>query len=142
MKKLALPLALAAAALATGGCSKEKTCAADETLCGDSCTSLQSDSAHCGACGTSCGAGQACLAGACVACGSTSCQAEVVAACFNGNEVRAFGSDLAQVGSPVPTTASGPASFAYLGGALYVADGSGRRRRPDLPRGRPPRWPR
>lgn len=69
MRTHALLLA-ALAGLATlpacgGDSKKEVTCAADEVVCGGRCTSIQLDSANCGACGTSCGAFQECNAGAC-----------------------------------------------------------------------------
>jgi len=123
MKKL-LP-ALAAALVATA-CSSQKLCPADERLCSDSCVSLQSDPRNCGACGNACGAGQGCSLGVCVACGPSGegCKAEVLAACFNTDQVRAFDASLAQVGAPV-ATAAGPASFAALAGAVYVADNTG-----------------
>ncbi len=37
------------------------------TQCGDVCVDLKVDSTNCGACGTACGAGKVCTAGACVA---------------------------------------------------------------------------
>jgi hypothetical protein len=40
-------------------------CTAGKTPCGDSCVGLQDDTLNCGKCGTTCGAGQACVAGAC-----------------------------------------------------------------------------
>jgi hypothetical protein len=127
MKNLALPLltALALAALAAG-CTPEKICPSDQRLCGGACVSLQSDPQNCGACGAACGAGQGCSLGACVACGANGehCKADVLAACFNANQVRAFDASLVQVGAPVDTSA-GPASLAALGGAIYVADSTG-----------------
>lgn len=59
--------ALTALALALGACDgdHEKTCAAGEQLCGGACTSVEIDSANCGACGAACGAYQECNAGAC-----------------------------------------------------------------------------
>jgi sulfatase modifying factor 1 len=41
-------------------------CAAGQTACGGRCVDMQSDVAHCGACGRACGAGQSCCAGTCV----------------------------------------------------------------------------
>lgn len=121
------PLALALAALGTGCSSKEKTCPSDQALCGESCVSLQSDANNCGACGHTCGAGQGCLLSACVDCsaGGQGCKADVLAACFNANQVRAFDTTLAPVGAPVTTSASGPGSFATLQGAIYVVDVTG-----------------
>jgi DNA-binding beta-propeller fold protein YncE len=70
MRQLLLLAALAilTALSACSGSEREKTCAAGETLCDGRCTSTQIDSAHCGACGTACGAFQECDAGTC-ACG-------------------------------------------------------------------------
>ena len=123
MKKL---LPWLTAALVATGCSSQKVCSTDQVLCGSSCVSLQSDPSNCGACGNACGAGQGCSLGACVACGpgGEGCKAEVLAACFNAAQVRAFDTSLAAVGAPV-TTAAGPASFSALGGAIYVTDNTG-----------------
>jgi len=41
-------------------------CQAAETNCSGVCADLTKDAAHCGACGTACGAGSLCCAGACV----------------------------------------------------------------------------
>jgi hypothetical protein len=127
MKNRPLPLlaALAVAALA-GGCTAEKSCPADQHLCGGACVSLQSDPRNCGACGAACGTGQGCSLGACVDCGPNGegCKADVLAACFNAKQVRAFDASLVQVGAPVDTS-GGPASLAALGGAIYVADSTG-----------------
>ena len=52
------------------------TCAAPKTTCGASCVDTQTDFGNCGACGTSCVAGQVCAAGKCaLACagGATKC---------------------------------------------------------------------
>jgi len=40
-------------------------CAPDETACASECVDTDTDREHCGACGTTCGVGQACVAGAC-----------------------------------------------------------------------------
>ena len=58
---------------ATGFC--ETSCPTGSALCGSTagttatvfCKDLQSDATHCGACGTVCASGQACVAGACTA---------------------------------------------------------------------------
>jgi hypothetical protein len=123
-RRLALPaLALA---LVASGCSSEKICSVDQAKCADTCTSLQSDALNCGACGTKCASGEACSLGACVPCGANGegCKADVLAACFNANQVRAFDSSLAPVGAPV-ATAKGPGGFASLAGATYVLDVTG-----------------
>jgi len=122
MKNRLLPV-LTALALAAAGCNPtaEKICPSDQRLCGGACVSLQSDPQNCGACGTACGAGQGCSLGVCVA---SAPKADVLAACFNVNQVRAFDAALVQVGAPVATSA-GPGSLAALGGAIYVADVTG-----------------
>jgi hypothetical protein len=108
------------------GCSSQKLCATDEILCSGACVSKESDAANCGACGKSCASQQACLAGSCVACGSSGlCQAEVYTACFNSDDVRAFDTSLVQVGPSVPTSGEGPISFSFISGTLYVADSVG-----------------
>ncbi|MBI2395651.1 MAG: hypothetical protein HYV09_39160 [Deltaproteobacteria bacterium] len=48
-------------------------CPSAQTLCGGSCTNTKFDPANCGACGTACGAGEVCVAGACA--GSSACTA-------------------------------------------------------------------
>lgn len=129
MKRLLAPLPSLALALAMLGaaCSSAKTCSSDQNLCGGSCVSLQSDAHNCGACGHNCGAGQGCSLGACIDCGASGagCSADVLAACFNANQVRAFDTALVEVGSPVATSAKGPGSFATLQGATYVVDVTG-----------------
>lgn len=48
------------------GCSDTKPdCRGDATVCGDTCVSLRTDVANCGACGNVCPAGQTCSQGAC-----------------------------------------------------------------------------
>ena len=52
-------------------------CATGTTMCGTECVDTQSSRAHCGECGTTCGAGEACIDGACgVICpsGQTVCE--------------------------------------------------------------------
>jgi hypothetical protein len=115
---------LLAALLAFSACSSnELTCAADQQVCSNACASLQSDARNCGACGNTCGTGQGCSAGACVDCAANpaACTAAVAVACFNTNEVRFAGEDLAAVGPPLAVGA-GPSSFAHLGGAFFVAN--------------------
>lgn len=55
-------------------------CPPNERVCDNQCTKVLTDASHCGACGTTCAAGQVCEAGRCVAqctqpqnCGSASC---------------------------------------------------------------------
>jgi hypothetical protein len=120
-------LALALALFASGCSGKTLTCPSDEIACGDTCVLLQSDPQNCGGCGSRCGTGQACLVGACVDCGANGegCKADVLASCFNGNEVRAFNSSLQVVRAPVRTSKTGPGSFATLASETYVLDTSG-----------------
>lgn len=49
-----------------GVCINPTACSTGLTRCGSSCTNLQNDSLHCGACGTACASGKSCAAGACV----------------------------------------------------------------------------
>ncbi len=49
------------------GCGAGMSCPIGTACCAGRCLDLQSDAAHCGACGTACSAGQACCAGACTA---------------------------------------------------------------------------
>lgn len=55
----------------TEGCAAHLTCEAGSCVCADGltdcgdCVDVQSDDAHCGACGVACGAGEQCIAGAC-----------------------------------------------------------------------------
>jgi len=123
---VALPVLALALVLAGSGCSSQTTCSSNQTLCGGECTSLQSDALNCGACGTKCGTGKGCSLGACVACGENGagCEAAVLAACFNANQVIAFDSSLVEVGAPVATS-KGPGSFVSHDGTTYVLDSTG-----------------
>ena len=63
-------LVLAAAlgsALFVASCAKpaSTSCSSNQTECGGSCTSVQTDNLNCGACGKSCGNGQTCNNGSC-----------------------------------------------------------------------------
>ncbi|HSD18940.1 MAG TPA: MXAN_6577-like cysteine-rich protein [Anaeromyxobacter sp.] len=58
-------LALALVMALLSGCNKELVCPVGEVDCGGRCVSLLSDAANCGACGTACGALEACSAGTC-----------------------------------------------------------------------------
>jgi hypothetical protein len=124
--------AAAAICLASAaGCGKEKTCAADQQLCGNSCTTVQQDPLNCGACGNACPAGEACSAGACTTCASACgagnrcvsglCVADLYLACFNTDEVRGSTGDLQAAGLPIAVD-DGPISLARLGGKLYAAN--------------------
>ncbi len=62
LSRLALTLTLALVA----GCKDDLVCPVGEVECGDRCVSLLSDEANCGACGSACGALEACSAGSCV----------------------------------------------------------------------------
>jgi len=122
MTKYLIPMLL----LALSACSSQTLCPSDEVLCGGSCVSVQSDTRNCGACGKVCSTGEGCFAGACQSCASSgACQAEVVAACFDTNEVREFNASLEELGAPIDTSGSGPIGFAYYGGSLFVADSIG-----------------
>ncbi len=116
---------IAALLLSAAACSgsKELVCSTDQQVCANACTSVRSDAQNCGACGRACGAGQGCSAGTCVDCAAdpAACTAVVAAACFNTNEVRFLGEDLAQVG-PALAVGRGPIAFGQAGGALAVAD--------------------
>jgi hypothetical protein len=59
-----VPALLAAAALALA-CTGGNPCTQPLERCGNFCYDLRSDRQHCGACGTVCDAGQACVLGAC-----------------------------------------------------------------------------
>ena len=59
------PLALALVMALLSGCNKDLVCPVGEVDCGGRCVSLLSDAANCGACGTACGALEACSAGTC-----------------------------------------------------------------------------
>jgi hypothetical protein len=125
--------------LALAACTEEKTCATDQTVCGDACAVLTTDPSNCGACGHACGEGQVCTAGACLygtaqncgalgrtcgsgeRCVSGACLADLYLACYNTDEVRGATSALAPAGVPL-ATAAGPIALAWLDGALYVAD--------------------
>jgi hypothetical protein len=59
-----------AVAMSAGGCGKSGSivggaCAAGYAQCGNSCVDLSTDPENCGACGHSCAAGVACVAGVC-----------------------------------------------------------------------------
>ncbi len=56
--------------MALAGCgSDDLVCGPGQVVCGEVCTDLTADGANCGACGTACGAGEACSMGSC----ATSC---------------------------------------------------------------------
>ena len=122
-RKVTLPGLALGALLLGAGCGEEKTCAADQRLCAGACVALQSDPRNCGACGQACGSGQGCSSGACVDCAAAPglCTTAVMAACFNLDQLRPIGADLAPSGPPL-ATGSGPSSLARGGDALYVAN--------------------
>ena len=70
MPRLA-PAALASLLLC--GCMDAQPCPASLEVCNGTCIDLSSDPTHCGACGVACGAGKACLAGACSTSNSGAC---------------------------------------------------------------------
>ncbi|MBL8716830.1 MAG: hypothetical protein JNL79_12585 [Myxococcales bacterium] len=74
-KKIGLLLWAGLAPIIVNGCSSSgeavNPCAATETQCGATCADLTSSAENCGACGTKCGAGEACVTGKC----STTCPA-------------------------------------------------------------------
>lgn len=57
--------AAAAVAACTPPPSAPARCDEGQTTCSDTCVDLQTNNAHCGLCGTSCGAGHVCTAGVC-----------------------------------------------------------------------------
>jgi hypothetical protein len=63
-----------------GGTGGPPSCTAPQVSCGDACANLQTDDAHCGACGIACPADQACAGGACYprSCGGMTCPAAYV----------------------------------------------------------------
>jgi hypothetical protein len=120
------PMILAAVALALAACSSDKTCPTGEALCGDACTSLEIDSANCGACGVACGAYQECDAGSC-ACGpgTAECGGECVdltaspshcGACGNDCTAGGDGPKCATVAGATACTLECPAPLADCGG--------------------------
>ena len=130
MRRLSLA-GLVAAALAVGGCTQEKTCPSDQRVCGGACVLLATDPQNCGACGRACGAGEACRQGQCTTCAAACgdnqrcvdgmCLADVYAACYDTDEVRAAQLDLSPAGVPLATD-GGPISMVQLGDQLYVAN--------------------
>lgn len=59
------------ALLALAACNVEPTCPSGSVSCGGVCVDAQVDNLNCGACGKVCGAGRACVRGACGVCPST-----------------------------------------------------------------------
>ncbi len=89
-------------------------------MCGARCVNLQTDNANCGACGTACGAGQSCAAGACVITSCPSGQTLCSGRCVDAN------SDLSNCGAcgtACPPRANATASCS--GGACGFACGAG-----------------
>ncbi len=131
MNRSALAALVVTSLAAVSGCTQEKTCPTDQHLCGDACVALDVDPRNCGACGNVCASGEACHQGACTTCAAACgagqrceaglCVADVYAACYDTDEVRAATSDLAAAGVPLATD-TGPISIARLGDQLYVAN--------------------
>jgi hypothetical protein len=116
---LSLPPLLA---LLLGACNEDLVCPAGESECGGRCASVLTDAAHCGACGSACGAGEACVGGSCAPglCADGACDALQVA-CFATNDVRSARLDLAAVG-PARPAGDGPVALAVEGGTVFVAN--------------------
>ncbi|MCB9593102.1 MAG: hypothetical protein H6719_10250 [Sandaracinaceae bacterium] len=77
-------LACAALLLLATACDGEMPpggCRATETDCGGACVDTRSDARNCGACGTTCGAGEVCAAGRCDAMGCSGGTTECDRAC-------------------------------------------------------------
>jgi hypothetical protein len=53
------------AACDAGTCTSGTCCGVSQTICGTSCTNLQTDSNNCGTCGAVCGGGASCNSGSC-----------------------------------------------------------------------------
>jgi endo-1,3(4)-beta-glucanase len=66
-RSLLLPLALAALAGCGSSAPAPAACPGGSLSCGGACVQPQTDALHCGACGTACAAGHACVGGACSA---------------------------------------------------------------------------
>ena len=95
-----LLFALALTLTLVTGCKDELVCPQGETDCDGRCVSLLSDEAHCGACGTACGALETCSGGTCAcadavaecggACTDLARDAENCGACGLACEVAAY----------------------------------------------------
>jgi hypothetical protein len=107
-------------------------CSEGLTACGDTCADLSSESAHCGACGVACGAGELCAEGACIAapasCAGGVCSYDVVAACFNAGQLVGVQAQTALSGRRTPV-GSNPQTVARMQDVLVVADGLDRKLR-------------
>jgi hypothetical protein len=138
-RSLHLAVALVALAAVTG-CTKEVTCPAGETVCGNACLDLALDAANCGACGHACAGGFDCRAGTCVAlstdrlnCGAVgrACQpgesclsgacSSLQVACFASDEVRAVEPLDLTAGSAPRAAGVGPIALAIHGADTWSA---------------------
>ncbi|MBF5041932.1 hypothetical protein FGE12_05975 [Aggregicoccus sp. 17bor-14] len=123
---LLLPLLL------TGCPDSGVLCSEGLTACGNTCVDLQSESAHCGACGQACAQGELCSEGACLAapeaCAGGVCGYDVVATCFNAGQVVGVQAEAALRGRRTPV-GSNPQTVARLQDVLVVVDGLSRKLR-------------
>jgi len=116
-------------AVAATACKEEIVCPTGWTLCGGQCVDPALDAGNCGACGVSCGAGEACRSGACtscaLACGDGQacehgvCRAAVYVACFATNDVRGVTASLDSAGPGRPVS-DGPIALAWAADRLWV----------------------
>jgi hypothetical protein len=117
-------------------CSSEKVCAAGENLCNGNCVAAV-DADHCGACGNTCGAGQACVlstaagsapqcldcaagCGAGQTCADRRCATDLFVSCFATDQVMGVTADLGAVTAQYRVD-DGPLSLAQSAAGLYVA---------------------
>ena len=110
-------------------CKQEIVCPTGWTLCGGQCVDARLDAANCGACGTACGAGEACRAGACTSCAAACgdgqgcehgvCRAAVYVACFATDDVRGVTALLDPAGPGRPVS-DGPIALTWATDRLWV----------------------
>lgn len=127
-----LLLLLPSLALLSGCPDTGVLCSEGLTVCGETCADLQSERAHCGACGVACAGSELCSQGACIAapaaCADGVCSYDVVAACFNAGQVVGVQAQTGLRGRRTPV-GSNPQTVARLQDVLVVADGLGRKLR-------------